>query len=355
MDLKDQATTIRKGEELDLQKIESFLRDSIPDLKGEMTLNQFPSGHSNLTYLVTAGNREMVLRRPPFGHKAKTAHDMGREYRILSAIHEVYPYAPRPLAYSEDESIIGAPFYIMQKISGIILRRDLPAELEFSSAQVRQLFESLVEVLYELHSIDFKSVGLENFGKPHGYVTRQVTGWNKRYRAARTPDVPECENIMAWLEEKMPPETDRPGLIHNDFKFDNVVLDSDDPMTIIGVLDWEMATLGDPLMDLGCSLGYWVEKTDPPHQQAIRYMPTHLEGAMTRKEMVNYYASRSGLRMDHFDFYRCFGLFRLAVIVQQIYYRYYHGQTRDERFKTMSSAVSVLDQAAREVIEQSDL
>jgi aminoglycoside phosphotransferase (APT) family kinase protein len=160
---------------------------------------------------------------------------------------------------------------------------------------------------------------------------------------------------MGWLEEKMPPETNRPGLIHNDFKFDNVVLDPNDPMNIIGVLDWEMATLGDPLMDLGCSLGYWVEKTDPPEQQAIRYMPTHLEGAMTRKEMVNHYAKLSGLKMDHFDFYRCFGLFRLAVIVQQIYYRYYHGQTKDERFKMMSYAVAVLDRAARDVIETSDL
>jgi aminoglycoside phosphotransferase (APT) family kinase protein len=355
MDLTDQATAIRKGEALDLEKIESFIRDSIPDLTGEMTLKQFPSGHSNLTYLVTVGDREMVLRRPPFGHKAKTAHDMNREYRILSAIHEVYPYAPRPLAYSKDESIIGCPFYVMEKISGIILRRNLPAGLEFSPVQVRRLFERLVEVLYQLHSIDYKTTGLENFGKPRGYVSRQVTGWNKRYRAARTPDVPECEEIMAWLEEKMPPETDRPGLIHNDFKFDNVVLDPDDPMNIIGVLDWEMATLGDPLMDLGCSLGYWVEKTDPPEQQAIRFMPTHLHGAMTRKEMVSYYAELSGLKMDHFDFYRCFGLFRLAVIVQQIYYRYYHGQTSDERFKAMSYGVTVLDQAARQVIETSDL
>jgi aminoglycoside phosphotransferase (APT) family kinase protein len=354
MDLTDEATTIRKGEELDRTKIESFLRDSISGLTGEMTIKQFPSGHSNLTYLVTVGDREMVLRRPPFGHKAKTAHDMGREYRILSAIHAVYPYAPRPLTFSDDESIIGCTFYVMQKISGIILRRDLPTGLQFSRDQLRRLFERLVEVLYELHSIDYKSIGLENFGKPGGYVSRQVTGWNKRYRAARTPDVPECEDIMAWLEEKMPTETDRPGLIHNDFKFDNVVLDPNDPIKIIGVLDWEMATLGDPLMDLGCSLGYWVEKSDSSERQAIRSMPTHLDGAMTRQEMVNYYARLSGLQMQNFDFYLCFGLFRLAVIIQQIYYRYYHGQTSDERFKTMSHVVAVLDRAARKVIEQAD-
>jgi aminoglycoside phosphotransferase (APT) family kinase protein len=260
-----------------------------------------------------------------------------------------------PLAFSDDETIIGSPFYVMQKISGIILRRDLPAGLEFSSDQLRRLFERLVEVLHELHSIDYKRIGLENFGKPSGYVTRQVTGWNKRYRAARTPDVPECEDIMAWLEEKMPPETDRPGLIHNDFKFDNVVLDPNDPMNIIGVLDWEMATLGDPLMDLGCSLGYWVEKNDSLERQAIRFMPTHLDGAMTRLEMVHFYAKLSGLEMENFDFYLCFGLFRLAVIIQQIYYRYYHGQTKDERFKAMSHGVIVLDHAARHVIEKSGL
>ena len=355
MDFKDKATSIRSGEELEQSKVESFIRDSIPGLKGEMTLRQFPSGHSNLTYLVTVGDREMVLRRPPFGHKAKTAHDMGREYHILTAIHSVYPYAPRPLVFSEDKSIIGCPFYVMQKISGIILRRDLPAGLGLSSAQLHQLFERLVHVLHELHTIDFKSVGLENFGKPHGYVSRQVNGWNKRYRAARTPDVPECEDIMTWLEEKMPSETDRPGLIHNDFKFDNVVLDPNDPIKIIGVLDWEMATIGDPLMDLGCSLGYWVEKDDPPERQAIRFMPTHLDGAMTRREMVNYYARLSGLEMEDFDFYFCFGLFRLAVIIQQIYYRYYHGQTSDERFKALVHGVAVLDRSAREVIEKSDL
>ena len=202
MDLTDQATTIRKGEELDDRKIESFLRDSIPGLTGEMTLKQFPSGHSNLTYLVTFGDRQMVLRRPPFGRKAKTAHDMAREYRILSAIHAVYPYAPRPLAFSDDESIIGCRFYVMQKISGIILRRDLPAGLEFTPGHLRRLFEHLVEVLHKLHSIDYKKIGLESFGKPSGYVSRQVTGWNDRYRAARTPDVPTCEDIMDWLKKK---------------------------------------------------------------------------------------------------------------------------------------------------------
>ena len=349
----DQATAIRDGEELDSARVEEFLRDSIPDLHGEMTLQQFPAGNSNLTYLVAFGNLELVLRRPPFGRKAKTAHDMSREYTILSAIHPVYSYAPRPLVYSEDTAVMGCPFYVMEKITGIIVRRDLPPTRDFSTHRVRELFENLLKVQYELHSLDYRKAGLENFGKPRGYMQRQVLGWNKRYRQARTPDAPDGEAVMNWLEDKMPPESDRPGLIHNDFKFDNVILDPRDPLKIIGVLDWEMATLGDPIMDLACTLGYWIQKDDPQEHQAIRTMPTHLEGVPTRKEVVEIYSQLSGRTIENYDFYYCFGLFRLAVIAQQIYYRYYHGQTKDERFKNMITAVAIDEKAAREIIEKS--
>jgi aminoglycoside phosphotransferase (APT) family kinase protein len=351
----DQAKTIRDGEELESALIEEFLRDSIPDLHGEMTLQQFPAGNSNLTYLVTFGNREFVLRRPPFGRKAKTAHDMGREYNILSAIHLVYSYAPRPFVYSKDTSVMGCPFYVMEKITGIIVRKDLPSGYEFSARRVRKLFENLLKVQYELHCLDYKKIGLENFGKPEGYVKRQVLGWNKRYRDARTPDAPDCEVVMNWLEEKMPPESDRSGLIHNDFKFDNVILDPMDPLKIIGVLDWEMATLGDPVMDLACTLGYWVQEDDPQEMQAFRSMPTTLEGAPTRKEAVEIYSQLSGRAIENFDFYYCFGLFRLTVIAQQIYYRYYHSQTGDERFKYFISGIHALEKSVMSTIDRSTL
>jgi aminoglycoside phosphotransferase (APT) family kinase protein len=352
MDFTDQPTEIRKGEGLDAAKVEKFIRDAIPELSGEMTILQFPHGHSNLTYLITIGEREMVLRRPPFGTKAKSAHDMKREYRILAAINAVFPYGPRPLAYTDDESIIGCPFYLMERIKGVVVRRDLPAGLVLTPQQVRQLFEKLVNVQFELHTIDYRKIGLENFGKPQGYVQRQVLGWSKRYRAARTPDAPDCEAIMSWLQEHMPPDSENPAIIHNDFKLDNVVLDNENPTKIVGILDWEMATIGDPLMDLGSSLAYWVEAGDPAERQAIRTIPTHLEGALTRKEVIDHYAELSGRSIEDFSFYYCFGLFRLAVIAQQIYYRYYHGQTKDERFKVLIYAVGVLDKVARSALEQ---
>jgi aminoglycoside phosphotransferase (APT) family kinase protein len=355
MNHTDQPTAIRNGEALDEPKIESFLRDAIPRLRGKMRLLQFPGGNSNLTYCACFDNRDLVLRRPPFGRKAKTAHDMGREYRILSAIHTIFPYAPRALCYTEDESIIGCPFYVMERIKGIILRTEVPPGIMESPLKVRKMFERFLEVMTELHALDYKAVGLENLGKPQGYVKRQVTGWNQRYRAARTPDAPDCEDIMAWLEEKMPPESQRPAIIHNDFKFDNIILDKDDPLKIVGVLDWEMSTLGDPIMDLGCTLGYWIEKDDPPEARAVATMPTYFDGVPTRRELVDLYANHTGLRMENFDFYYCFGLFRLAGIAQQIYYRYYHGQTNDERFKTMILGVKYYDQTARRVIEHSDI
>jgi aminoglycoside phosphotransferase (APT) family kinase protein len=353
--LLDKPKGIRAGEELDQAVLEAFLKDSIPGLSGPISIKQFPSGHSNLTYLVTIGDREMVLRRPPFGTKAKTAHDMSREYKILKALQPVYRYAPEPWVYTEDETVMGCPFYVMDRVKGLILHRDLPPELKLSPEEVRQLFVRLVEVLHELHSVDYEKAGLANFGKPAGYVKRQVEGWSKRYRAARTPDAPDCEEVMAWLLDKMPGESDQPAIIHNDYKLDNVVLDADDPLQVVGVLDWEMATLGDPLMDLGGSLAYWVQPGDPDDLQIMRLQPTNLPGALTREEMVELYSRLTGRQIDNFDFYYCFGLFRLGVIAQQIYYRFYHGQTQDQRFKALVFGVTVLDKQARRVISGSSL
>jgi len=351
MDYIDDATTIRKGEELDKARVEEFLKDSIPGLKGSLEINQFPKGHSNLTYLLSVGDREFVLRRPPFGKKAKSAHDMSREYRILKALKPVYKYCPEPFIYSEDEAVMGCPFYIMQRIRGIILRRDFPEGMNLTPMETRELYRKVLNVQYELHTVDYKQIGLENLGKPDGYVKRQVTGWCERYRAARTPDAPDSEKVMAWLTEHIPGDTKKPGLIHNDFKLDNIVLEESNPLNIVGVLDWEMATIGDPLMDLGSSLAYWIQKDDHPDLLAIRMMPTNAEGSPTREELVKLYAELSGRKIDNFDFYYCFGLFKLAAIAQQIYYRYYHGQTKDERFKTMIIGVHVLENAARRIVE----
>jgi len=352
MNHMDRATTIRKGEELDADRLGEFLKDTIPDISGNVTILQFPAGFSNLTYLLTAGDREWVLRRPPFGKKAKTAHDMGREYRILKALSPVFPFCPRPLVYSEDTSIIGSPFYVMERLQGMILRKDLPPGVGFTPEQAGQLCERLFDLQLRLHSTDYRKIGLEGFGKPEGYVERQVTGWSRRYRDAHTGDAPDCEEVMAWIHENMPPDCERPGIIHNDYRFDNVVLDGAKPMNIIGILDWEMATIGDPLMDLGNSMAYWIQQEDSEEMQLIRVTPA-MEGLLKRKEIVGRYGEKSGLSIENFDFYYCFGLFRLAVIAQQIYYRYYHGQTRDERFKMLIHVVRILDKTAIGVIEGS--
>jgi len=351
----DEPVKIREGEELDPEKVRAFLIESIPGLKGDISIKQFPSGFSNLTYFITLGDREMVLRRPPFGKKAKTAHDMSREYRILSALKPYFPYCPEPLVYSEGSGVMDCPFYVMERIKGIIFRKDLPKGMTLDTNQARTLSTNLIRVLAELHNLDYVKAGLGDFGKPEGYVKRQIEGWSKRYRDARTPDAPDYEKVMQWLADKMQPDTDRPCLIHNDYKFDNAVLDASDPMKIIGILDWEMATVGDPFMDLGSSLAYWVEKDDPQQMQLIRMMPTNIEGMLTRKEQIKLYSELTKRPVDTFDFYYCFGLFRLAVIAQQIYYRFFHGQTKDQRFGMLIHAVKILEGTALEVMSKSNL
>jgi aminoglycoside phosphotransferase (APT) family kinase protein len=342
----DRPTAVRPSEGIDVVRLSPFLRSNL-GLEGEVEVLQFPSGFSNLTYLLRVGGTEIVLRRPPFGSKPKTGHDMAREHTVLEALKGAFPYCPKPLLLCEDESVIGCPFYLMERVRGIIVRREFPRELALSPDDIGVLFRRLVDVHVELHSVDYRAVGLGDFGKPEGYVERQVAGWSERYRRARTPDVPDCEGIMGWLEKNRPADSGRGCIIHNDFRLDNLVLDEKDPLQIIGVLDWEMATIGDPLMDLGASLAYWVERDDPPEIQAMSMVPTNAEGAPTRAEVVKHYSATSGIEIGDFSFYYCYGLFRLAVIVQQIYYRSYHGQTEDSRFSHLNHWVGALAGAAQ--------
>ncbi|HEU0224896.1 MAG TPA: phosphotransferase family protein [Steroidobacteraceae bacterium] len=350
MSLVDEAAAPRAGEALDAAVLGDYLARQLPGLALPLTVRQFPAGFSNLSYLLTAGGREMVLRRPPFGTRPKSGHDMGREFRVLSALAGHFAESPRPLHFCADEAVIGAPFYVVERIRGIILRRDYPAGLAPVPALVRAQQLALVDVLGRLHALDWRALGLAELGRPEGYVARQVEGWTGRYERARTGDAPDATPVTQWLAAHQPPESSRPALIHNDYKLDNVVFDAADPSRLVGVLDWEMATIGDPLMDLGCSLAYWVEATDPPALQATRMLPTHLPGSLSRRQVLERYAARAGLPAPEFRFYRVFGLFRLAVIVQQIYYRYFHGQTRDERFGRLGPMARVLvAQAASEL------
>lgn len=353
MQVIDRATSVRPGEEIDTQAILKFLKGQISGLASDIEITQFPSGFSNLTYLIRAGDRQMVLRRPPIGAKVNKGHDMEREFRVLSALYPAFPRCPKPIAFSDDLDIMGSPFFVMEKQSGIILRKDLPVGLKFSPAQAGQLCENLTDTLVEIHSIDMEASGLANIGKPAGYVARQVEGWSGRYRKARTEDAPDCEDVMAWLAAHMPKDTDSPTMVHNDYKMDNLVLNPECPQEIIGILDWEMATYGDPLMDLGNSLAYWVQKDDPEEMQMMRTMPTHMEGALTRQEIIARYGDKTGRNVDNFDFYYCFGLFRLAVIAQQIYNRYAQGLTKNKRFAMLIFGVHALEKTAMALVEKS--
>jgi len=344
-DLLDHPTKVRPEEELDLSKLEPFLRRHFPDELGPLTLQQFPSGHSNLTYLLQFGSYELVLRRPPFGSKVKTAHDMGREFRVLSRLHSVYDPAPVVLYYCEDDSILGAPFYLMKPIRGIILRRDPPPGLHFPPEKARRLCESFVENLALLHSLDYAAIGLADLGKPQGYLERQVRGWIERYHASKTHDYPEVEKISEWMQQHIP-STGGISLIHNDYKYDNVVLDPGDITRIIGVLDWEMCTIGDPLSDLGTTLAYWVEPQDPDELQKIRWSPSTHAGSLTRAQLVERYANTAGRDVYDMVFYLVFARFKVAVIVQQIYYRYHLGMTKDARFSSMPEVVKALLRAS---------
>lgn len=342
----DRAEPVRKGAELDLERLRGWLEGQ--GVRGELEVLQFPRGYSNLTYLLRAGDREIVLRRPPLGVKIASAHDMSREHRILSKLRAVWPKVPRTIAFCEDESILGAPFYVMERVAGVILRAKLPEGIELGPERMRALSESLVDTLVEIHGIDLGAAGLADLGKPQGYIERQVRGWTERYRKAQTDEIPEFDHVAAWLEANRPSESGA-TLIHNDFKYDNVVL-APDLSRIVAVLDWEMATVGDPLMDLGCTLGYWIDGDDPPLMQAMRFGPTNLPGSLTRMQIVDRYQEKSGRAVTNLPFYFTFALFKLAVVGQQLYQRYAKGLTEEPRYALMIEGVKGLSRAGAQVI-----
>jgi aminoglycoside phosphotransferase (APT) family kinase protein len=349
--LRDTTRPVRLGEELDGSKLHSYLSAQMPDLDGPLEVEQFPAGFSNLTYLVRVGQREFVLRRPPFGTKVRTAHDMGREFLILSRLHPVYPKVPRPLLYCDDPSVLGAPFYLMERVNGVILRARLPGGTALSSEVMRSLSESFIENLAEIHGVDYNAAGLGELGRPEGYVSRQIEGWTKRYYNARTDDVPEIERLAGWLAEHVPTDSGR-ALIHNDYKYDNVVFAPDDLSRVVAVLDWEMATVGDPLMDLGTTLAYWVDDDDPEEWRRFGFGLTTLHGNLRRLDLLDYYSRLSGRDVHNAVFYFAYGLLKTAGIVQQIYYRYSQGLTTDARFSNLNLLVRACGKLAQRAIEK---
>lgn len=343
------ARVVRAEDAFDMPRVQEWLAERVDGLCGEPEVTQFSGGASNLTYLLRYPDRELILRRPPAGRKASGGHDMAREYRIQKGLAPVYPYVPTVQALCQNESVIGCDFYVMDRIPGTILRAKLPTGMTLGAGQARALSETFVDKLIELHQVDPVAAGLADLGKGPGYVRRQVTGWSTRYRQARTRNVPRLERVMSWLAEREPADVGN-CVIHNDFRLDNIVLAPDDPLTVVGVLDWELATTGDPLMDLGSSLAYWVQADDDRLFQANRRQPSNLPGMLTRRQIVERYCAARGLSAENWAFYEAFGLFRLAVIAQQIYYRYHHKQTRNPAFRWYWAMVGYLGWRCERII-----
>lgn len=342
---------IRRGEELNETALREFLHSNLPEAKGEISITQFLGGSSNLTYLIKIGANEYILRRPPFGNQVKSAHDMNREFAVLSKLSKIYKPAPQPLIFCADKTVIGSEFYLMQRREGLIIRGKAPADLENSKEMQRRVCNEFIANLTRLHAIDYEKIGLGNFGKPAGYVKRQVEGWTKRYFKARTRANVELEKSIAWLNSEIP-RSRGSSLLHNDYKFDNIMLNPENLTEIVAVLDWEMSTVGDPLMDLGTTLAYWMSEDAGEQMLSMPFNPKVLMQNISRKELAEIYAEKSGRDLSNILFYYVFGTFKVAVIAQQIYFRFVKGFTKDERFSRFNIFVDALGKIALQAIEK---
>lgn len=343
---------VRATEQLDWARLEEWLRAHLPacavaglDLRLPMLVDQFPGGHSNLTYHVSFGATEFVMRRPPLGPVPPTAHDMAREFRWLSAVHPVFPLAPRAYLLCDDLSVVGSIFYIMERRHGIVVRHEEPPQIKDQPDMRRRVGGALVDALVNLHAIDIDASGLAHLGKPLGFVERQVRGWSERWHRSKTSEMPDMDALSRWLIDNLPANPVRPTIVHGDFKLDNLMLAADDPARLVAVFDWEMSALGDPLVDVGILLAYWVPNAPLEQRDALTTVTT-LPGWFTRDEVVERYAARSNCDVSTLPFFEVFALFKIAVVIQQIFYRYVKGQTDDPRFAKFDDRVAYLAQRA---------
>jgi aminoglycoside phosphotransferase (APT) family kinase protein len=350
--LESDTSLVRPGEEIDQKALQDYLRARLPGGAADIAVEQFPHGHSNLVYLVRIDQREYVLRRPPLGPVAPKAHDMAREYRVLDAVHPHFPEAPRVFLLCEDPSVIGGTFFLMERRHGIVIRDSIPPELAAISNYSRLVSEAFIDCLVRLHSIDVSRPGLSSLGKPEGFVERQVRGWADRWNRSKTEEIAEMDRDIRWLQESLPPSVET-TLVHNDYKLDNVILRPGGD-GVEAVLDWEMTTIGDPLSDLGLTMCYWMWANlaieDDPHPATPGL--TSQAGWYTRDQFLERYAERTGRDLTHIRYHEVLGIFKLAVILQQIYYRFHLGQTQDERFGTFDRRVRGLVRQALWLIEK---
>jgi aminoglycoside phosphotransferase (APT) family kinase protein len=352
---------VRPSEQLDWDALAGYTRPRLAaelgerfDVSSPLTVEQFPGGHSNLTYLLRFGEQEFVMRRPPFGPVAPTAHNMAREYRILAAVHPVFPLAPCPFVICEDDSIIGSTFYLMERRRGLVVRFEEPPVLANRPLERRRVSEAMVDALADLHKVDVSAPPLSTLGKPAGFVERQVSGWSDRWKRSQTSDLPEMDMLSTWLVGHLPSDPSRPAFVHGDFKLDNVMLNADDIGRIVAVFDWEMSALGDPLVDLGILLTYWVHTaTATESQRDALTSITYGAGWFTREEILKRYGARTGLDLTRITFYEVFAVFKLAVVLQQIFFRYHRGQTDDPRFARLDERVTWLARIGAALVEKS--
>ena len=345
---------VRESEQLDWSALDVYVRPRLSEILGRevdssFEVEQFSGGHSNLTYLLRFGENEFVLRRPPFGKLPPKAHDMAREFHLLSAINPVFNLAPRPFLLCEDVDVIGSVFYVMERKRGVVIRREEPPQIEIQTRKI--LSEAMIDTLARLHSIDIGKENLKNLGQPIGFVTRQVQGWTKRWHGSKTSELKEMEDLAVWLEENLPPETEKHSIVHGDYKLDNVMFDKN-LSRVIAIFDWEMTALGDPLVDLGILLAYWVHVCALAQQSDSIPCVTNREGYFTREQLIERYANKTGFDVSRIVFYEVFAVFKLAVVLQQIFYRFHKGQTDDPRFAHLNKHVAALATLATQLIER---
>ncbi len=338
----------RPGEELDAEVVAAYLRSRLPHTDGVLTVRQFTGGYANLTYLLRFGRHEYVLRRPPPPPVPPGAHDMAREYRVLSVLHTVFPLAPQAYLFCDDPAVLGVPFFVMERRQGIVIGQVMPQPYASDPVLCRRISSSLVDALVELHHVDFRALGLQTLGRPEGFMARQLAGWYRRWERARPYAVPLMEEIAVWLQAHLP-VSPPPTLVHNDFKLDNAMLDATDPGRLVAVFDWDMCTLGDPLADLGQLLCYWVQPGDPPGRLEASPMPS-VPGFLTRAEVIQRYAARSGRDVSHMALYETYGLWKTAIVVAQLYLLYIRGQSHDERLRDYDARMRQFAEAAHDVM-----